>query len=246
MRPTLVHLLSALCLLSLMVWAFPKQAFAGTDMVQCTESDKRIVCNLSMPEFIEHVRPILTNGWENTIQINITLLNGNGNKTIKQSRLEATQRCYLDPFESPCLILWRGAPNWLRYRDEAAFLKAFSHIGIQAMTLTELPADNSIIRINIQVMASAQKRLEAIKSWFKTGSSDADNNSWSTNSLIGSFLSSRAENLRSQSYDTTLETAQFYIDLDFEAPAHPEADKESTSEEITEDVDESEDSAENE
>lgn len=227
MRQSIIHTLIFL-LLALGFIAFPANAFAESDMVQCTENEKRIVCNLSMPDFIEKIRPILTNGWENTIQIHISLLSGDGEKTIRKSQLEATQRCYLDPFESPCLILWRGASNWLRYRDEAAFLKAFSHFGIQAMTLTELPADNYMIRITIQVMASAQKRLEAIKSWFKSGSSDTENNSWSTNTLIGSFLSSRAENMRSQSYEMTFETTQFFIDLNFHPPEDDdEADDES-------------------
>lgn len=217
MRFSTLHLLLSI-LAAVFLIGFPTYAYADSDMVQCTENEKRIICNLSMPEFIERVRSTLTNGWENTIQIHIELLSGDGNKTIRKSKLEATQRCYLDPFESPCLILWRGAPNWLRYRDETTFLKAFSHFGVQAMTLTELPADNYMIRVTVQVMASAQKRLEAIRSWFKSGSSDTDGNSWGTNSLIGSFLSSRAENVRSQAHELTLETSQFYIDLEFNAP----------------------------
>jgi hypothetical protein len=192
-----------------------------SDIVQCAESEKRILCNLSIYDFIERVSPILTNGWENTLQIDIALLNSAGDKVIQRSRLEATQRCYLDPFASPCLILWRGAPTWQRYRDENAFLKAMSHFGIQALTLTDLPADNYKIRIHIQLTASAQKRLESIRSWFKQSGSDSGNGVFGNGSFIGSFLSSRAEAIEDDVYEIELETTQFYIDLNFVAPELP-------------------------
>ena len=132
-----------------------------------------------------------------------------------RSRLEATQRCYLDPFESPCLVLWRGAAKYQKYKDEDTFIKAMSRFGIQALTLTELPADNYIVRINITIMASASKRLRSIRSWFRQNAGDSGFLS-GTGSLISSFLGSRAESTEDdETYQITIDTAQFYIDLDF-------------------------------
>lgn len=199
---------------------FPSLAWAQqqTNTIQCAESEKRILCNLTLYEFIDRVSPILTNGWENTIQINISLLNSSGDQVLQRSRLEATQRCYLDPFSSPCLILWRGAPTWQRYRDETSFLKAMSHFGIQALTLTDLPADNYKIRVSIQLTASAQKRLESIRSWFKQSSGESNTGLLGSISFIGSFLSSRAEAIQDNVHEIELETTQFYIDLSFVPP----------------------------
>lgn len=194
-------------------YAQPSAVPPPEDAVQCAEQDHVILCNLTIPNYVQSIRSVLANGWENSITIHISLLSGDGSKTIRKSRLEATERCYLDPFESPCLVLWRGAATWQRYRDEAALVKALSHFGVQAIALDELPADNYVIRIHIQVAASAQKRLQSIRSWFKSG--DSDSGFLSANSLIGAILTSHAESLAGHSLETTLETSQFYIDLAF-------------------------------
>ncbi|MBR4984689.1 MAG: hypothetical protein IKY83_02985 [Proteobacteria bacterium] len=184
------------------------------DTVQCAEQDGVILCNLTIPNYVSRIRSVLANGWENSITIQISLLNGDGTETIRKSRLEATERCYLDPFESPCLVLWRGASTWQRYRDEDALVKALSHFGVQAIRLEDLPADNYMIRVRIQVAASAQKRLQSLRSWFKPGESETG--FLSANALIGAILTSRAEALAGHSLETTLETSQFYIDLAFD------------------------------
>lgn len=190
-------------------------AFAADDSVQCTETEKKVICNLFISSFIQSARALLTNGWENSLQINIALLDGSGNKVLMRSRLEATQRCYLDPFESPCLVLWRGAAKYQKYKDEETFIKAMSRFGIQALTLTELPADNYIVRVNITIMASASKRLRSIRSWFRQNAGDSGFLS-GTGSLISSFLGSRAESTEDdETYQITIDTAQFFIDLNF-------------------------------
>ncbi|MBQ4359305.1 MAG: hypothetical protein II767_03535 [Proteobacteria bacterium] len=203
------------------------QAVPPEDTVQCAEQDRVILCNLTIPNYVRRIRSVLANGWENSITIHISLLSGDGSKTIRKSRLEATERCYLDPFESPCLVLWRGAATWQRYRDEAALVKALSHFGVQAISLDDLPADNYMIRVRIQVAASAQKRLQSLRSWFKQGDSDAG--FWSTNSLIGALLTSQAEAVEGHSLETTIETSQFYIDLAF-SDAEEAADAEPPTE----------------
>ena len=210
-------------LVPMLLWCAPC-AFAA-DTVQCTETGKKVICNLSIGNFIKSAKGLLTNGWENTLQINIALLDGSGETVIMRSRLEATQRCYLDPFESPCLVLWRGASKYQKYKNEETFLKAMSRFGIQALTLTELPADNYIIRVSITVMASAAKRLRSIRTWFQQNTSDSGFLA-GTGSLISSFLGSRAESAEAdESYQITIDTAQFYIDLDFTPPAPDEIDE---------------------
>lgn len=195
----------------------PQAAMAEADTIQCSESNRNVICRVTIPEFVAKVRQMLTNGWENTIQIQISLMDSASEKVISKSRLEATQRCYLDPFESPCLLLWRGASKWQRYRDENAFLHAFSHFNIQALTLGELPADNYVIRLTMVVVPSAQKRMNSILNWGKTGDGDSGASLWNTNSLIGSVVRSRAEGIENQAFVTTLETTQFYIDVSFDS-----------------------------
>ena len=214
-------------LLFIMLFALLSPYVALADDIQCTESEKRVICNLSLENYIQSARALLTNGWENSLQINITLLDGTGTKTLMRSRLEATQRCYLDPFESPCLVLWRGAAKYQKYKDEQTFLKAMSHFGIQALTLTELPADNYIVRISVNIMASAVRRLRSIRSWFKQNAGDNGSFLTGTSSLISSFLGSRAESTDdAETYTVTLDTTQFFIDLDFVPPTpdDPETD----------------------
>lgn len=195
----------------------PSCAFADDDIIQCVESEKRILCSLFIPGFIQTSAPLLVNGWENTFQISIELRDAEKLKLIKRTKLEASQRCYLDPIESPCLILWRGAKNWQRYKDEDVFLHAMSKFGFQAFTLVDLPPGNYIVRVTFQIMPSAQKRVESIRNWFKQDG-DPKTFSFGNSSLIGSIIGSRAESAEDSSQIITLSTTPFYIDLNTVAP----------------------------
>ena len=207
---------SYILLLITFILLFPALGYAEEDYIQCTENDRRVLCNLHLPNYIQSAHSMISNGWENTLQINISLTDSSGSTVLQRSRLEATQRCYLDPFESPCLILWKGASHWQRYRDDKAFIKAMSHFGIQALTLKELPPDNYIVQIEISIFASASKRLNSIRSWFRQNASESGNFLFGNNSLISSFLSSRAESAEnSETLTATFESAQFYIDIGF-------------------------------
>ena len=211
---------------------FPAFCYAEDDYIQCTENERRVLCNLHIPTFIQKAQSMISNGWENTLQINISLKDSEGSAVIQRSRLEATQRCYLDPFESPCLILWKGATSWQRYRDDKAFIKAMSHFGIQALTLKELPPDNYIVQIEISIFASASKRLNSIRSWFRQNSSESGSFLFGNNSLISSFLSSRAESAEnSETLTATFESTQFYIDVSFNEPESEESESDEESSE---------------
>ena len=211
-----------IAIFALIMMLIPSLGWAENDYIQCAETDKRIFCNLVIPGFISKAKPLLTNGWENTLQINISLLDNSGSRTIQRSRLEATQRCYLDPFDSPCLILWKGAPSWQRYKDENAFIKAMSQFGIQALKLGDLPADNYIVRIEIQISASISKRLNSIRTWFRQNA-DTGSFFFGNNSLIGSFLGSRAESAEAnESVSTRIDSTQFYIDISFHSEELPD------------------------
>ncbi|MBS7381102.1 MAG: hypothetical protein KIG72_07545 [Bradymonadales bacterium] len=182
------------------------------DFLQCVENEQRIICTLNIYNYIQTTKRILTNGWENTIQLDIELMNADKSKVLQRSRLEATQRCYIDPFNTPCLILWRGAKSWQRYNSEDKFIKAISHIGIHALTLKELPPDNYVVRISMQIMGSAQKRVESIRNWFKQAN-ESKNYAFGSSTLIGAILGSKAEKTESIAQSIALETTPFYIDI---------------------------------
>ena len=69
-------------MLALTVCGFAPGVYAADDSIQCTETEKRVICNLSIGNFIQSARSLLTNGWENSLQIQITLLDGSGTKTL--------------------------------------------------------------------------------------------------------------------------------------------------------------------
>lgn len=200
------------CILCALFCMLPASAFAESDMIICSEDAGSILCSLQISEFITRVQPVLTNGWENTLKIQIWLLSTDGTQKIARSQLEATQRCYLDPFESPCLILWSGAARWQRYRDEEVFLRALSQFGIQALKLDGIEAGNYFVRMTIQVMPSALKRIESIRAGYKASDGDSSSGSWSTSSFISAVMSSQASVMDDEIYETTLETLPFFID----------------------------------
>ncbi len=206
-----------------MICLFPACAFAESDMILCSEDSGSVLCSLQISEFITRVQPVLTNGWENTLKIQIWLMSADGTQKIGRSQLEATQRCYLDPFESPCLILWSGAARWQRYRDEEVFLRALSQFGIQALKLNGIEPGNYFVRMTIQVMPSALKRIESIRAGYRASDGDSSSGTWSTSSFISAVMSSQASRMDDEIYETTLETLPFYIDPLFSSRASTDA-----------------------
>ena len=203
------------------IWGliFASSAFAQNDMpqdyLQCVENEQRVICTLHIYNYIQKTKKILTNGWENTVQIDIILMNADQTQSLQRSRLEATQRCYIDPFDSPCLILWRGAKSWQRYKNEEKFLKAISKIGIHALTLRELPPDNYIVKIFVQIAPSAQKRVQSIRNWFKHNT-ESKGISIGNGTLIGALISSKAEQTEQNGDNAQvleISTTPFYIDI---------------------------------
>lgn len=191
----------------------PLMGFA--DEIRCTERDYNIYCSLDISQYIENSRQLLTNGWKNTFQIDIALMDYAAQKVIQKSRLEAVQRCYLDPFESPCLILWKGAKSYQRYRDEEVFLNVISKFGIQALTVSELPAGNYVIRIDVQISENAAQRVETMKSWLKQGNGEMGILSIGTGALLTNVFSHRTQEVEDNvsSKKIVLQTTPFYIDV---------------------------------
>jgi hypothetical protein len=180
------------------------------DSVVCSTQNKILVCNLDITNFMQIASHLLTNGWENRIDIQIDLIDKN-NEHVKTTALHATQRCYIDPFDSPCLVLWRGASTWRTYKNENTFIDALSHLTVHVMKLDGLQADNYSIRTVINVRAGSDHQQASVKKWFRqTGSDDTR---MSDSSLIGSFISAYTpETIDMSRYIMTLQTEQFYID----------------------------------
>ncbi len=188
------------------------QAFAD-DSILCTAQDQMLVCNLSVENLMTRASKVMTNGWENQIEILYELIDSNEN-VVKTSKLSAAQRCYIDPFESPCLVLWRGAKAWREYRDERMFLTAMSTITAQAMKLKDLAPDNYRVRATLTVQSGSTRQMQDVKQWFRQSGTDTSRSSDS--SLIGSFISSYTpEALIFSKYIEILETTNFFIDPSF-------------------------------
>ena len=100
-------------------------AFGKDNSIQCIPVDGRMQCQLQLHDFIRSIGEILSNGWENKLFFDIFLINDSG-ETVRRSSLSASQRCYIDPFESPCLLLWSGSDSWQQYRDSQALERALT------------------------------------------------------------------------------------------------------------------------
>lgn len=191
---------------------FPTHAALAEDQLDCTVQDKTLICSVSIEDFILSTSSLMTNGWENQIDIRFDLVD-NGEDIIKTSKLHASQRCYIDPFESPCLVLWRGAKTWKTYKDDRAFLRSISSLIVHAMKFKELIADNYKVRMTITVQSGSERETESVKQIFKQTGNDLR---LGDSSLVGSFISAYTPNQTSAKlYTAILETPQFYIDLDF-------------------------------
>ncbi len=196
------------------------QAFAE-DSISCVEQNKSLVCSVVLDSFMESAATLMTNGWENQIDILFEFNDVNG-IVLKTSSLHASQRCYIDPFESPCLVLWRGAKTWKTYRDDKSFLRSFANLKVHAMKFSVLEPDNYYVRMTITVKAGSEREYDSVKKIFKQTGNDLR---LGDSSLVGSFISAYTPAMSSSRlYIKTLETPQFYIDLDFQnsAPVLPE------------------------
>ena len=190
------------------------------DTLSCTGHDNAVVCNLSIPSFVNRMAAIMTNGWENAIVVQAYLQGATNNTIIRQSTLQASQRCYLDPFESPCLLLWRGAKTWITYKNEMEFLNAFANFNIQVFQLKGLAADNYRVRVKITISTNQQKQQEVVKQWFRQSGSDTSFLRLGDTTLVGSFMSAYAISVKEPlDQSVTLETTQFYLDPEFKVAA---------------------------
>ena len=200
-------LLTGFCLFTLSAYA--------EDTLVCADQNQVLVCNIELNHFIKKTEELMTNGWENQIDIQIELLDTQ-DRVVKTSLLHASQRCYIDPFESPCLVLWRGAKNWRTYRDIPAFLKSLSSLSVHAMRLQTLEPDNYRVRATITVTEGSEKQSDIVKKWFRQSGNAGLR--LGDSSLIGSFMSVFAPDVTEFHHDQIiLETTDFYIDVGFDS-----------------------------
>ena len=184
------------------------------DSIVCADQNQVLVCNIELGNFIQKTSSLMTNGWENQLDIQLDLINPE-DEIVKTSHLHASQRCYIDPFESPCIVLWRGAKSWRTYRDASVFLKSLSTLSIHAMKLEEVEPDNYRVRATITVTEGSEKQSDIVKKWFRQSGSAGLR--LGESSLIGSFMSVFAPVVESHGDKTILETTEFYIDITFDA-----------------------------
>lgn len=187
---------------------------ALADDIQCLEVNGFIQCRMQIPEFVNSIRGTLTNGWENRLAFNIYLLDASG-VTIQESQLKATQRCYIDPFESPCLLLWAGASTWLTYADDVHFLNALSRLRMRVFKLNHLEPGNYRVQVVIRLNMVTEKQANNLRNWLKSsGQEDPTSVGKNTSTLLGNFMDAFTQISEGASEAmTTISTMPFYIDL---------------------------------
>lgn len=189
------------------------------DAIVCADQNQILVCNLSLHDYMNKTSDLMTNGWENQLDIQLDLINTE-DKIVKTSHLHASQRCYIDPFESPCLVLWKGAKSWRTYRDASAFIKSLSNLSIHAMKLEGIEPDNYRVRATIIVTEGSEKQSDIVKKWFRQSGNAGLR--LGESSLIGSFISVFSPVIQeAPDYHLVLETTEFYIDILFDSHNAP-------------------------
>ncbi len=193
------------------------------DAIVCADQNQILVCNLSLHDYMNKTSDLMTNGWENQLDIQLDLINTE-DKIVKTSHLHASQRCYIDPFESPCLVLWRGAKSWRTYRDVSTFIKSLSNLSIHAMKLNGVEPDNYRVRATIIVTEGSEKQSDIVKKWFRQSGNAGLR--LGESSLIGSFISVFAPVIQeAPGYHLVLETTEFYIDILFDLHGESEINR---------------------
>ncbi len=189
-------------------------ALAGENALICLEHEQKIYCRFSMRAFVAKIESILNNGWQNSIHFHFQLLDSE-QKIVATSNISATQRCYIDPFESPCLLLWSGAELWQRYETDAELYSALANLRVQALKLKSLPADNYSVRAYVSLNPVTDKQISDLQAWFKHSGHHRALPFGNNSSLLGSFLTTFAEfSPGSAEASIKLQTSPFFIAIE--------------------------------
>lgn len=161
-RPVHPCALTALLLAAALCCALPAHA---SDSLECQITAGTLRCNVDLRDFLDgEIRDTLNNGWENTLHFQLVLLDERG-KVAAVTVTDLTQRCYIDPFDDPCLALWRSARTWDTYDDVDAMIAAIGVFELVSVAVADLPAGTYSARLDVELNPITDEQVSVIRSW---------------------------------------------------------------------------------
>lgn len=172
----------------LLVVCIPADARAS-DSLTCKVDDEAIICEADIEEFLsDEIRDVLNNGWENTLLFNLLLLDED-NDVVGLSYSELSQRCYIDPFDDPCLALWSGSETWDSHQDVDAFIEETASFKLRSVPVSSIPKGTYKARLNVELNPITEEQVNVIRSWLARNRGGHLVVGKSESSIFGTFVS---------------------------------------------------------
>ncbi|MDX9719416.1 MAG: hypothetical protein RBU37_01620 [Myxococcota bacterium] len=186
---------AALAMLVLCSFCVAASPAVARDSVSCTRDDDDLLCTVELEDFLNEIRPVLNNGWENLLEFNLMLFEVEDETFVGHNFTELSARCYIDPFDDPCLALWSGSESWQSYEDVDEMILGISNFRLVSQGASEL-SGRYFAKLTVALNPITDKQADVIRTWLARhrgghmiiGRSDA--------SIFGTFVSVFA-NIRS-------------------------------------------------
>ena len=155
-----------MALLAILVWgAYPPLMWAADNEVSCRSQAGRVFCEMDIRQWIQsEIRAVLNNGWENTLQIDLLLFDQRDNLTAV-TYAEVSQRCYIDPFDNPCLVLWQGSKQWQTYDNVDAMVQGLGRFTLASVATSDLPEGSYSVRLDLKLNPITDEQANVIRKW---------------------------------------------------------------------------------
>jgi len=143
----------------------PTFAEAADNSIECTAGAEQIVCEVDAREFLnKEIRSVLNNGWENNLHFNLLIMNSDDD-IVGVTYTIVSQRCYIDPFDDPCLALWSGSDSWQTYRDIDGLIAGIGKIRLESVPFENLEEGTYTARLSIELNPITDEQASIIRSW---------------------------------------------------------------------------------
>lgn len=140
-------------------------AAAADNTLVCTAGEEQIVCEVDVRQFLtKEIRSVLNNGWENNLHFNLLVMNSDDD-IVGLTYTIVSQRCYIDPFDDPCLALWSGSESWQTYRDIDDLISGIGKIRFESVPFEDLEEGAYSATLSIELNPITDEQASIIRSW---------------------------------------------------------------------------------
>ena len=135
------------------------------DKLSCEIDDDHISCDVDIRDFInDEIREVLYNGWENSLHFHLVLTDDSG-EVVGLTYAEVSQRCYIDPFDDPCLALWAGSTSWDTYLDLDSMIEAVGRFKLDSVDVDELSDGLYQAALSFELNPITAEQASLVRKW---------------------------------------------------------------------------------